>query len=94
VIGAEGSAWLMVPLALLLYVSYVVLLLRFGVLSAIAGAFTADILIGMPLLPDPGRWTGSATVVVVPLLILLAARAFRSAVGGMAPFPAGTRTHP
>jgi hypothetical protein len=71
-----------------------VLLLRFGVLSAIAGAFTADILLGMPLLPDLGRWTGSATAVVVPLLLLLAVRSFRSAVAGTAPFAAGTRTHP
>jgi hypothetical protein len=94
VAGSEGSVWLSLPLGLLFYVSYVVLLLRFGVLSAIAGAFTADILIGMPLLPDPGRWTGSATVVVVPLLILLAVLAFRSAGSGTAPFPARARTHP
>ncbi len=92
-VGAEESAWLMLPLGILFYVSYAVLLLRFGVLSAIAGAFTADLLIGMPLLPDPGRWTGSASVVVVPLLVLLAVLAFRSAVGGTAPFPARERIH-
>ena len=92
-VQAEELVWLMLPLALVFYASYAVLLLRFGVLSAIAGVFTADILIGMPLLPEPGRWTGSATVVIVPLLILLAVRAFRSAVGGTAPFPGRTRIH-
>jgi hypothetical protein len=93
-VRAEELVWLMLPLALVSYGCYAVLLLRFGVLSAIAGVFTADILVGMPLLPDPGHWTGSAAVVVVPVLVLLALRSFRSAVGGTAPFPAGTRTHP
>jgi hypothetical protein len=79
---AEESAWLMLPLGLGIYVSYAVLLLRFGVLSAIAGAFTVDVLVAMPLFPDLGRWTGSATLVVVPLVIGLAALAFRAAVRG------------
>ncbi|HYN01932.1 MAG TPA: serine/threonine-protein kinase [Vicinamibacteria bacterium] len=79
---AEESAWLMLPLGLVIYVSYAVLLLRFGVLSAIAGAFTVDILVGMPLFPDLGQWTASGTLVVVPLVIGLAALAFRAAVGG------------
>jgi hypothetical protein len=41
-----------------------------------------DVLVAMPLFPDLGRWTGSATLVVVPLVIGLAALAFRAAVGG------------
>jgi hypothetical protein len=90
---AEELVWLMLPLALVFYASYAVLLLRFGVLSAIAGVFTADILIGMPLLPEPERWTGSASLVVVPLLIVLAVRAFRSAVGGTAPLAGRERIH-
>ncbi len=89
---AEEMVWLMLPFAAVVYAAYAVLLLRFGVLSAIAGLFTLDILIDMPLLPDPGSWTGSATVVVVPLLIFLAVLAFRSAVGGTAPFPGRART--
>jgi hypothetical protein len=90
---AEESVWLMLPLGIVVYVAYAVLLLRFGVLSAIAGVFTLDVLLGMPLLPDPGHWTGSASVAVVPLMIVLAVWAFRSAVGGTAPFPRGQRTH-
>jgi hypothetical protein len=89
--GPEDSVWIVLSVGLGFYASYAVLLLRFGVLSAIAGAFTADILLGMPLLPDLGRWTGSATVVVIPLLVALAALAFRSAVGGATPFPGRER---
>jgi hypothetical protein len=89
---AEETVWLMVPVATVVYVAYAVLLLRFGVLSAIAGFFTLSLLVDMPLLPDPGSWTGSATLVVVPLLVLLAVVAFRSAIGGTAPFPARART--
>jgi hypothetical protein len=91
-VAQEETAWVMVPVAVVVYAAYAVLLLRFGVLSAIAGVFTLQILVDMPLLPDPGRWTGSATVVVVPLLILLAVLAFRSAASGTAPFPARPRT--
>jgi serine/threonine-protein kinase len=90
--GAEESAWLILLLGVAFYASYAVLLLRFGVLSAIAGAFTADVLIAMPLLPHLGRWTGSATLLVVPLLVVLAVAAFRIAVAGTAPFPGPPRT--
>ena len=91
-VAQEETAWVMVPVAIVVYVAYAVLLLRFGVLSAIAGFFTLDLLIDLPLLPDPGSWMGSAAVLVVPLLILLAVLAFRSALGGTAPFPARSRT--
>jgi hypothetical protein len=87
----EDSAWLMLPLGLVIYGSYAVLLLKFGALSAIAGAFTADMLLGMPLLPDPGHWTGSATLGVVPLLIALALLAFRLTARGTTPFPSQGR---
>ncbi len=89
---AEEAVWLMLPLGIVVYVAYTVLLLRFGVLSAIAGLFTLNLLVGMPLLPDPGNWTGSAAVLVLPLVILLAVLAFRSAIGATAPFPARPRT--
>ena len=54
----------MLPLGLVIFGSYVVLLLRFGVLSAIVGAFTADMLLGPPLDrwgagPAPRPWWSS-----------------------------------
>jgi serine/threonine-protein kinase len=90
----EESPWLTVPLGLIVFGTYVVLLLRFGVLSAIVGAYTLDLLLGPPQSTDPGSWTASATVVVVPLLLLLAVASFRTALGGMAPFPGRGRTPP
>jgi serine/threonine-protein kinase len=79
---AEESPWLTAPLGLIVFGTYVVLLLRFGVLSAIVGVYTVDLLLGPPQSTDPGSWTASATVVVVPLLLLLAVAAFRIALGG------------
>jgi hypothetical protein len=79
---AEESLWLMLPLGLAIFGSYVVLLLRFGVLSAIVGAYTVDLLVGPPQSIEIGRWTASATVVVIPLLLVLAVLAFRIALRG------------
>ena len=73
---------MMACVGVLLYGSYVFMLLRFGVLAAITGAFSADLLGGPPQSVDAGSWTGSATLVIVPLLLLLAVAAFRTAIGG------------
>jgi hypothetical protein len=77
-----ASLWLAVPLHLVLYSSYLFLLLRVGVLSAIAGMFTLGLASNVPQSPDLGSWTGAATAVIVPMLLLLAVLAFRSALGG------------
>jgi serine/threonine-protein kinase len=82
-VGQEGeSAWVVVPSGLILFGTYMGLLLRFGVLPAIVGLYTLDLLLGCPQSTDPGSWTASATLAVVPLLLLLAAAAFRTAVAG------------
>jgi len=82
-VGQEGEPpWLIVPVGLILFGTYVGLLLRFGVLSAIAGVYTLNLLLACPHATDPGSWTASATLVVVPLLLLLAMAAFRTAVAG------------
>jgi hypothetical protein len=82
-VGQMGEAlWFSVPLSLLIYGTYVTLLLRVGVLAAIAGPFTANLLLGPPHTWALGSWMGSATAVVVPLLLVLALFAFRTALGG------------
>ncbi len=82
-VGQEGeSPWVIVPFGLILFGTYMGLLLRFGLLSAIAGVYTLDLLVACPQATDPGSWTASATLVVVPLLLLLAVAAFRTAVAG------------
>jgi hypothetical protein len=83
IVGDSPEARLMMAcVGVVLYGSYAFMLLRFGVLAAITGAFTADLLGGPPQSVDAGSWTGSATLVIVPLLLLLAVAAFRTAIGG------------
>ena len=81
---SKDALWLMLPLAALAWGSFVLLLLRFGLLAAITAVFTANMLQFPPLLYAPGSWTGAATPVVVPLLIVTALVAFRSANRGHA----------
>jgi hypothetical protein len=77
----EGeSPWALVPFGLILFGRYMGLLLRFGLLSAIAGIYTLGLLLGCPHSTDPGSWTASATLVVVPLVLVLATVAFRTAL--------------
>jgi hypothetical protein len=59
-------------------------LLRLGVLAAIACIWTADMLVGPLLLYNSRSWTGSNVYFVVPLLLLVAVVAFRNALGGHA----------
>ena len=79
---AKENAWLMLPFAIVVWAAFVGVMLRFGVLAAITAVFTLNLLRFPPLVYAPGSWTGAATLVVVPLLVVLAVLAFRSAVGG------------
>jgi len=81
---SEETPWLTVPLGLVIFTTYLGLLLRFGVLSAIAGAYTVNVLLLVPQSVEFERWTASATTVAVPFLLILAVLAFRVAVGGHA----------
>ena len=76
------NLWLMLPLAAIAWASFVVLLLRFGLLAAVTAVWTGNMLALPPLLYEPGSWIGSATPVVIPLLIGMAVLAFRGATGG------------
>ena len=82
VAGSKENAWPMLPFAVAAWGSFVAVMLRFGVLAAITAVFTANLLSFPPLVYAPGSWTGAATFVVLPLLIVLGVLAFRWAVGG------------
>jgi len=69
--------WLLLPLNLLIMGSYTWLLLRFGLLSAIVGAYVVDLLMNFPLSTELGSWKGGPTVFVMLLLGALAVSAFR-----------------
>ncbi|HEX9187939.1 MAG TPA: hypothetical protein VGB87_12745, partial [Vicinamibacteria bacterium] len=80
--AAKENTWLMLPFAVAAWAAFVGVMLRFGVLAAITAVLTANLLSFPPLVHAPGSWTGAATLVVLPLLVVLAVLAFRSAVGG------------
>jgi hypothetical protein len=79
---SNESLWLMLPLSAIAWSSYVLLLLRFGLLAAITAVWSINVLVLVPLLYAPDSWIGSATPAVLPLLILLGVLSFRSARGG------------
>jgi hypothetical protein len=81
-LGAWDSAWTVAAVGVLWAVSWIVLLLRFGLLAGIAGLFANDLLESMPLTTDLSSWTAAPTVVTLALLGLLAFAGSRSAVGG------------
>jgi hypothetical protein len=79
---AGPMAWFVAPALALWTASWIALLLRFGLLSAIAGLFAYDLLTVFPLTADLSAWTAGPTLLVLPLLAILAWLALRSALGG------------
>jgi hypothetical protein len=79
---AGPMAWFLVPAVALGAVSWIVLLLRFGLLAAIVGLFAFDLLTVFPLTADLSTWTAGPTLLVLPLLAILAVLALRQALGG------------
>jgi hypothetical protein len=63
-------------------VSWILLLLRFGLLAAVVGFFANGLLVSLPLTTDLSSWTAGPTLLAVFLVALLAITAFRNAVGG------------
>jgi hypothetical protein len=80
--SADDRSWVLLALFLLVWGSFVALLLRFGVLAASAGIYTVGLLVVAPHSYDLGAWTGAATAIILPLLVGLAVVAFRNALGG------------
>jgi hypothetical protein len=81
-LGAWDAAWAAAALGVLWAVSWIALLLRFGLLAGIAGLFANELLEGLPLTADLSSWTASPTVLAIALLAVVAVACFRSAVGG------------
>jgi hypothetical protein len=79
---AGSMAWFVVPALALWAASWIFLLLRFGLLAAIVGLFTHDLLVDFPLTADLSAWTAGPTLLALPLLAILAVLALRQALGG------------
>jgi hypothetical protein len=82
-VQVAGSQWEFNSLPLLLLVSLVImssytwLLLRFGLLSAIAGVYVLKLLTQFPLSTDFGSWRGAPTIFMILVVTALAVTAFR-----------------
>ncbi len=81
-LGAWDAAFVGAALTVLWTVSWILLLLRFGLLAAVVGFFANGLLVSLPLTTDLSSWTAGPTVLAVFLVALLAITAFRNAVGG------------
>jgi serine/threonine-protein kinase len=79
---AGSMAWFLIPALALWAASWIVLLLRFGLLAAIVGMFAHNLLTDFPLTADLSAWTAGPTLLVLPLLVILAVLALRHALGG------------
>jgi serine/threonine-protein kinase len=81
-LGTWDAAWVVAVMQVLWSVSWIVLLLRSGLLAAIAGLFANELLSYLPLTTDLSSWTAAPTFAVVAVLGALAVFAFRGAAGG------------
>jgi hypothetical protein len=82
VLSAPEVPWFVAAMGGLWAVSWILLLLRFGMLAAIVGLFANDLLQWFPLASDLTAWTSGPTVLAMALLSALALLSFRNAVGG------------
>jgi hypothetical protein len=80
--GAGETAWYTLPVLLVWMLTWILLLLRFGLLAASVGPFVYEMLYVFPITSDLSSWKAGPTLLVLPLLALLAVIAFRNAVGG------------
>jgi len=80
-LGAGDARWMDAAVSVVWAVSWIAILLRFGLLAAIVGHLANDVLESLPLTTDLSAWTAGPTLAAVTLVGLLALVAFRGAVG-------------
>jgi hypothetical protein len=81
-LAAPETPWLAALEALIWAVTWIALLLRFGLLAATVGYFANEILENLPLTTDLSSWTAGPTLAAVALVAFVAVAAFRAAAGG------------
>ncbi len=82
VAASTDPLWLSLPVRLVIMGSYAFVLLRFGLLAAIAGPFVCDTLLIAPLTTRPWGWYAGPTLFAVLIVAVVAVVAFRTAQGG------------
>jgi serine/threonine-protein kinase len=85
-------AWLALPVSFFIMGTYVFLLLRFGLLSGIAGIYVLNVVLGVHLSIDLGDWRSAATVPVLGLAMVIGIVAFRISLGSRPAFGGGGAT--
>jgi hypothetical protein len=80
-LGADATAWYTLPIMLVWMISWIAILLHFGLLAASVGPFVYEILYVFPITSDLSSWKAGPTLLALPLLALLSVIAFRNAVG-------------
>jgi len=63
-------------------VTWILLLLRFGLLAAWVGEFVWEVLYIFPITTDLASWKAAPTLLALPLLALLCIFALRNSLGG------------
>ena len=61
--GVGESAWLAVPISIVVMVTWILLLLRFGLLAAWIGEFVYEVLYVFPITTDLASWKAAPTLV-------------------------------
>jgi hypothetical protein len=69
------------PLMVAFTLSWVLVLLRFGLLAACVASFASELLYVFPITTELGSWKAGPTLFVLPLLALAALWGFRCAIG-------------
>jgi hypothetical protein len=81
-LGADETAWYTLPIVAVWTLTWILLLLRFGLLAASVGLCVYDLLYVFPITTDLQSWKAGPTLLALLLLALLCVTAFRNAVGG------------
>jgi serine/threonine-protein kinase len=80
--GSDAPLWVNVALAAGIMATFTVLLLHFGLLSAVVGVTVANVLLVFPVSTDFGGWQGGPTATAFLALAALVAFAFRASQRG------------
>ena len=80
-LGTDEGLWIL-PVMALVYVAFVVLLLRYGIVPLVISIFTADVLLSAPLTLDFSVWYIAYSLVALLIVLAVAAYGFHSTVQG------------
>jgi hypothetical protein len=74
--------WIAVPLSMAIWAATVLVLIRFGVLAAVAQSLVQQLLLVTPLTRDVSAWYAGVSFVVVLIVVALAGFGFYASLGG------------